>query len=91
MKLKQNENKHSSLDKIGRLHNVHDLKNAGYVSFGFDKVDGPNVTSNSLPNHSRPRINDVLENPTEERKTYIRDVITPMGVIHKELIQAKFF
>ena len=70
-------------------NNIQAFKNVGYVSFGFDKAGGPNVTSNPLPNHSRPRINVVLDNPMEGRKTCIRDVITPMKVIHKELIQAR--
>ena len=70
-------------------NNVQALKNVGYVSFDFDKVGGPNVISNPLSNHSGPRINAILENPTEGRKTCIGDVITPMEVIHKELIQAR--
>ena len=48
-------------------NNVQALKNAGYVSFGFDKTDGPNVTSNPLPNHSKPRINAILKSPMEGR------------------------
>ena len=47
---------------------VQALKNAGYVSFGYDKVGGPNVTRNPLPNHSGPKINDVLESLMEGRK-----------------------
>ena len=70
--------------------NVQALKNAGYVSFSFDKAGGPNVTSNPLPNHSRPWINAILENLMEERKGSIRDVITPMEVIYDELVQARF-
>ena len=78
---------HSTKNCLALKNNVQALKNASYVSFGFDKADGPNVTSNPLPNHSGPRINAVLENLTGGRKTCIRDVITPMGVIHKKLIQ----
>ena len=68
-------------------NNVQALKNAGYVSFGYDKAGGPNVTSNLLPNHFRPKINVVLENLTEGRKNSIRDVITPMRVIYEKLVQ----
>ena len=70
---------------------VQALKNAGYVNFGYDKAGGPNVISNLLPNHSEPKINGVFESSTEGRKTYIKDVITPMKVIHKELVYARFF
>ena len=70
-------------------YNVHALKNAGYVSFGFDKVGGPDVTNNPLLNHYGPRINAALENPTEGRKTCIKDVITPMGVIHEGSVQTR--
>ena len=69
---------------------VQALKNAVYVSFGFDKAGGPNVISNPLPNHLGPKINVILESFRDERKTCVQDVITPMGVIRKELIQARF-
>ena len=72
-------------------NNVQAFKNAGYVSFGYDKVGGPNVISNPLPNHSGPRINAVLESPTKKRKSSIRGVMTSMGVVYKELIRARFF
>ena len=62
-----------------------------YVNFGYDKAGGPNVISNLLPNHFGPKINGVLESFTEGRKTCIMDVMTPMGVIHEELVQAGFF
>ena len=71
-------------------NNVQALNNVGYDSFDYDKAGDPNVTSNPLPNHSRPRINVVLESPTKKRKSSIRDVMTPMGIVYKELIQAKF-
>ena len=41
-----------SIDNCLALKNqVQALKNAGYISFGFDKAGGPNVISNLLPNH----------------------------------------
>ena len=81
---------HSTKNCLALKNNVQALKNAGYVSFGFDKVDGPNVTSNHLPNHFGPRINAILESPMEERKSSIRDVMTPMKIVYEELVQAKF-
>ena len=56
---------------------VQALKNAGYVNFDYDKVDGPNVTSNPLPNHFGPKINAVLESSTRERKNCIRVLPLP--------------
>ena len=69
---------------------VQALKNADFVNFGFDKDGDPNVVSNPLPNHSKPKINAILESSTKGRKTYIRDVITPMKVIHEKLVQTRF-
>ena len=82
---------HSTKNCLTLKNNVQALKNAGYVSFDFDKTGGPNVISNPLPNHSGPRINAVLESPMKRRKSRIRDVMTPMGVVYEELIQARFF
>ena len=61
-----------------------------YVNFGYDKAGGPNVVSNPLANHSRPKINVILKGPTEGRKTYIRDVITHMKVIYEKIVQVGF-
>ena len=77
---------HSTKNCLAFKNQVQALKNAGYVNFGYDKAGGPNVISNHLPNHSGPKINEVLESFTEGKKTCIRDVITPMGVIHEELV-----
>ena len=66
------------------------MKNARYVNFSYNKDGGPNIISNPLPNHSGPKINGVLESFMDERKTCIQDVITPIGVIHEELIQTGF-
>ena len=81
---------HSTENYLALKNNVQALKNTGYVSFGFDKVDGPNVTSNPLPNHYGPKINDILESFIKGRKTCIRDVVTPIGVIYEKLVQARF-
>ena len=71
---------------------VQALKNAGYVSFGYDKVGGPNVTRNPLPNHSGLRLMMFWKALWKEgRKTYIGNVITPMRVICEELVQIGFF
>ena len=69
---------------------VQALKNASYVSFGFDKASGPNVISNPFPNHLRPKINPILESFLGGKKTCIKDVITSMRVIHEKLVQVRF-
>ena len=81
---------HSTENFLALKNQVQALKTVGYVSFGFDKAGGPNVISNPLPNHSGPKINAVLESLTEERKTHIRDVAMPMGIIHEKLVQVGF-
>ena len=40
---------------------VQDLMKVGYVSFDYNAICGPNVTSNPLPNHPRPKINALTE------------------------------
>ena len=81
---------HSKENCQALKNQVQALKNAGYVNFGYDKVGGPNATSNLLPNHSRPKINVVLESSTRERKICIKDVTTPMAIIYEKLVQAEF-
>ena len=81
---------HSTKNYLALKNQVQTLKNVRYVNFGYDKAKGPNVISNPLPNHFGPKINGVLESLKEGRKTCIRNVITPMKVIHKELVQARF-
>ena len=67
-------------------NNVQALKNAGYISFSYDKVSGPDVISNPLPNHLGLRLNAILESPTKGGKSIIRDVMTPMKVVYEELV-----
>ena len=69
---------------------VQALKNVGYVNFGYNKDGVPNIISNPLPNHSGPKINEILENSMDEKKTCIQDVIMPIKVIFQKLIQARF-
>ena len=56
---------HSMKNYLALKNNVQTLKNAGYVSFGYDNAGGPNVTSNPLPNQFGLRINAILESPTK--------------------------
>ena len=81
---------HSTENCLALKNQVQALKNAGYISFGFDKAGGPNVISIPLPNHSEPKINAILESLTKKRKTHIRDVATLMRVIHEKLVQVEF-
>ena len=82
---------HSTKNCLALKNQVQALKNVGYVNFSYDKAGGPNVISNPLPNHFGPKINGVLESLKEGKKTCIRDVITPMKVIYKKLVQARVF
>ena len=43
-----------------------------------------------MSKHSGPKINTILEGTTEGRKPCVKGIITPIGVIYKELIQARF-
>ena len=81
---------HSTENYLALKNQVQALKNAGYVNFGYNKDGDPNIISNPLPNHSGPKINAILKSLTEERKTHIRDVATPMRVIHEKLVQTGF-
>ena len=63
----------------------------GYISFDFGKTGGPNVTSNPFLNQSRTKINALIEDPVERVKARVDDIKTYMGVIHKALVQVKFF
>ena len=62
---------------------------ADYVNFDYNATGGPNVTNNSLPNHSRPKINALTEDSIRLLKTKISDVKTAMENVYKVLIQAK--
>ena len=81
---------YSTKNCLALKNQVQALKNADYINFGYDKDGGPNVTGNPLPNHFGPRINAVLESPTEGRKSSIRDVTMPMKVVYEELVRARF-
>ena len=81
---------HSTENCLALKNQVQALRNVGYVNFGFNKNGGSNIISNPLPNHSRPKINGVLESFMDEIKVYVQNVITPMGVIHDKLVQAGF-
>ena len=62
---------------------------AAYVSFDYNTVDGPNVTSNPLPNHPGPKINALTEDSTRLLKTRVNDVKAPMKNVYKVLVLAK--
>ena len=70
---------HSTENILALKNQVQALKNAGYVSFSYTKNGVPNIISNPLPNHSRPKINGILESSMDERKTYVQNVIMLMG------------
>ena len=61
----------------------------GYVSFDYNAIGGPNVTSNPLPNHSGPKINALIKDSTRLMETRVNNVKTPMRSVCEALIQAK--
>ena len=82
---------HSTENYLALKHKVQALMKARYVSFDYNEIGDPIVTSNPLPNHPRPKINALVEDLVERVETYINDVKTLMRVIHEALVQAKFF
>ena len=68
---------------------IQALRNTRYNNFGFNKDGVLNIISNPLPNHSGPKINGILESSMDERKTYVQNVITPIGVIFQKLVQGR--
>ena len=66
---------------------VQNLKNAGYVNFGYNKDGVPNIISNPLPNHSGPKINAISISFMGEKKTYVRNIATPLEVVYEKLVQ----
>ena len=66
------------------------MKNVGYVNFGYNKDGVPNIISNPLPNHSGPKINAIFVSLMGERKAYVQDIVTPLGVVLEKLVQAGF-
>ena len=80
---------HSTKNYTALKHKVQALMNARYVSFDFGKTKGPNVTSNLLPNHPRPKINALVEDLAKGVKTRVDDVKTPMEIIYEAFVQVK--
>ena len=62
---------------------------AGYVSFDYNAISGPNVTSNPQPNHLGPKINALIEDSNGSVKTRVSIVKTPMKSVYKVLVLAK--
>ena len=52
---------HSTENCTALKRRVQALVKAGYLDFNFNKGIGPNITSNLLPNHPRPKINALTE------------------------------
>ena len=81
---------HSPENCLALKNQVQGLKNAGYVNFGYNKDGVPNIISNPLPNHSEPKINAIFVSFIGERKTYVRNIVTPLEVVYGKLVQAGF-
>ena len=82
---------HSTENCVALKNQVQNLKNTGYVNFSYNKDGVPNIISNPLSNHSRPKINAISENFMGGRKAYVRNIATPLGVVYEKLAQVGFF
>ena len=82
---------HSTENCVALKNQVQNLKNTGYVNFGYNKDGVPNIISNPLPNHSGPKINAISISFMGERKACVRDIVTPLGVVYEKLVQGGFF
>ena len=82
---------HSTKNCVVLKNHVQNLKNAGYVNFGYNKDGVPIIISNPLPNHSGPKINAISEDFMGGRKVYVRNIATPLWVVYEKLAQVGFF
>ena len=81
---------HSTENCVALKNQVQNLKNTRYVNFGYNKDGVPNIISNPLPNHSGPKINAIFVSFMGEKKAYVGDIVTPLGVLYEKLLQARF-
>ena len=82
-------NGHSTENYLALKCKVQDLMKAGYVSFDYSTIGGPNITNNPLPNHLRPKINALTDDLTRSVKIRVNDVKMPMRSVYEALVQAK--
>ena len=80
---------HSTKNCLALKRKMQDLTKAGYVNFNYNTVGGPNITSNPLPNHPRPKISALTEDSTGLVKTRVSDVKMPMKNVYEALVLAK--
>ena len=65
---------------------VQDLINKGELT--FEDEDIPDVNRNPLPNHGGSRINAIEKSEEIQVKRSIKDVYTPMRLLHEVLVKA---
>ena len=78
---------HSTENCLAFKNQVQALKNTGYVNFDYNKDGVPNIINNPLPNHFGPKINVISVSFIGERKTYVRNIATPLRVVYEKLVQ----
>ena len=81
---------HSIENCLALKNQVQALKNVGYVNFDYNKDGVPNIISNPLPNYSAPKINAIFVSFMGERKTYVRNIVTPLEVVYEKFVQVGF-
>ena len=65
---------------------VHDLIKA--EALAFDDKDVPDVNRNLLPDHQRPKINVVDNNPELQIENDVKVVCMPMETVYEALLKA---
>ena len=78
---------HSTEDCTALKRRVHDLIKAGALAFDDDDV--PDVNRNPLPDHQRPKINAIGNDPELQIEKDVRAVRMPMGIMYEALFKAE--
>ena len=76
---------HSTENCLSLKYKVQSLIKVGWLD--FNKSNGPNVTTNPLPNHTRPNVNTIIEELGTRIKTKMDEVKSLMDEVCKVLIE----
>ena len=78
---------HSTEDCTALKWKVHDLIKVGALAFDDDDV--PDVNRNPLPDHQRPKINAIGNDPELQIEKDAKVVRMPMRTVYEALFKAK--
>ena len=77
---------HSTEDCTALKRKVHDLIKVRALA--FDDEDVPDVNRNPLPDHQRPKINAIGNDPELQIEKDVKVVCMPMKTVYKALLKA---